>query len=358
MKIYRHFTALAVLGVLSLGAGAAEAHSTLEQSEANAGSRYKAIVRIPHGCGHKATTKVTIELPEGFLAAKPQAKAGWKIETVSGDYAKTYKLFGKDISAGVRMVVFSNGNLPSNHYDEFVVVGHLANFDKDTTLAFPVTQNCGKDASVAWTEVPQPGQNAHGLKNPAPTLLVRAAQEDHSHHHMHDETKHDDHSAHAGHGGAGHTAAGHEATHGNAMHADHQAAMPDMASVKAGDLQITAPLIRAMVPGSKVAGGFLTISNNGKDNDRLVGVTTDGVKQVEIHEMAMVDEVMKMRKLENGLAIPAGKTVELKPGGYHLMFIEPAKPYAEGDKVPVTLEFEKAGKVELAFPVGPRKGGH
>lgn len=330
MKIRRSFTALTAVSLLSLVAGAAHAHSALDQSEAKSGSRYKAIVRITHGCDAKATTKVSIELPEGFLAAKPQAKAGWKIETVSGDYAKSYKLSGKDVNTGVRKVVFSNGELPSNIYDEFVVVGHLANFDKDTTLAFPVTQECGNDASLAWTDVPQPGQNAHDLKNPAPTLLVRAAKEGHGGNEMHHEMKHD----------------------------DHKAAPAATAAIKAGDLEITAPFIRAMVPGSKVAGGFMTITNDGKTDDKLVSVSTDGVKHVEIHEMAMIDDVMKMRKMENGLAIPAGKAVELKPGGYHLMFIEPVKPYAEGESVPVTLEFEKAGKVAITFPVGPRKSGH
>ncbi|OYR19853.1 DUF1775 domain-containing protein [Brucella thiophenivorans] len=320
MKNARLLTSAISLFALCASACMANAHSSLDQSEATAGSRYKAVVRIPHGCDGKATTSVKIELPEGFIAAQPQAKAGWKIETAKGDYAQSYKVHGKDVTSGVKQVTFSEGELPSDFYDEFVVVGQLAKFDKDTTLSFPVTQYCGTDDSVAWTEIAADGQNPHDLKNPAPQLrvLVAAASDDHS---------------------------------GHGSHGDHA-----MAPTKVGDLSINGPSIRAMVPGAKVAGGFLTIKNDGKAADKLVSVTTTGVKRVEIHEMTMDNQVMKMRKLENGLDIPAGETVELKSGGYHLMFIQPDHPYKEGDKVSATLEFEKAGKVNLEFPVTPQSG--
>ncbi len=127
-------------------------------------------------------------------------------------------------------------------------------------------------------------------------------------------------------------------------------------TAKLGDLAVTAPSIRAMVPGASVAGGFMTIANRGKEADRLVSVATPGVKRVEIHEMKMDGEVMKMRKLDDGLPLPAGQTVQLKSGGYHLMFIQPEKPYRQGDSVPVTLTFQKAGKVEIAFPVTSQSG--
>lgn len=175
MKNARLLTSAISLFALCASAGMASAHSSLDQSEATAGSRYKAVVRIPHGCDGKATTSVKIELPEGFVSAQPQAKAGWKIETAKGDYAKSYKVHGKDVTSGVKQVTFSDGELPSDFYDEFVVVGQLATFDKDTTLSFPVTQYCGTDASVAWTEIAADGQNPHDLKNPAPQLRVLVA---------------------------------------------------------------------------------------------------------------------------------------------------------------------------------------
>src|SRR5690606_14914275 len=96
------FNALAIsLIMLGTSAGFAQAHSTLAEKEASAGSFYKASLRIPHGCGGKATTEVRVDLPEGFVSAQPQAKAGWKITTHKGDYSKPFKLNGKEIVSGV-----------------------------------------------------------------------------------------------------------------------------------------------------------------------------------------------------------------------------------------------------------------
>lgn len=336
MKNYRFLASAISIAALCASVGMANAHITLDQSEAKAGRFYKATFRIPHGCDGKATTEVKIELPEGFISAQPEMKSGWKIETVKGDYAQSYKVHGNDVTSGVKEVRFTGGDLPNDFYDEFTVVGQLAKFDKDTTLTFPVTQLCGSDASAAWAELAKDGQNPHDLEHPAPQLLVKAAD------------AHDEHAGHGGHGGHG----GHAGEHGKMHHASMQAATP----TKLGDLEITAPSVRAMVPGSKVAGGFLTIANDGKEADKLVSATTEGVKRVEIHEMSMQNDVMKMRELEGGLDIPAGEKVELKSGGYHLMFIEPQKPYKEGETVPVTLEFEKAGKVTIDFPVTAQSG--
>ncbi|MBB2972086.1 DUF1775 domain-containing protein [Mesorhizobium sp. RMAD-H1] len=295
--------------------GAAHAHATLEQDEAKAGSAYKAILRVPHGCDGKATTAVTLKLPEGFVSAQPMPKPGWKTEVVKGDYQKAYTVHGKEVRSGITEVRWTNGNLPDDFYDEFVVVGKLANLDKDTVLYFPATQLCGADASVAWTEIPAEGQDPHDLKGPAPQLKVIAASAD----------------EHAGHGSHDHAA---------------------QAAVKAGSIDISGPFLRAMVPGAKVGGGFVTLENEGKDADRLVGASSPAARRVEIHEMTMENDVMRMRQLKDGIEVPAGGKVELKPGGLHLMFMDVAKPFREGDTVPVTLEFEKSGKVEVMFKVG------
>ena len=121
--------------------------------------------------------------------------------------------------------------------------------------------------------------------------------------------------------------------------------------VKAGDLVITQPWSRATPGGAKIAGGFLTIENKGAVPDRLVSGAGDIAGKVEIHEMAMNNGVMTMRPLDNGLVIEPGKTVKLAPGGYHLMLMDLKQPFKQGDKVPVTLEFEKAGKVALSLDV-------
>lgn len=121
--------------------------------------------------------------------------------------------------------------------------------------------------------------------------------------------------------------------------------------VKAGGLVITQAWSRATPSGAKIAGGYLTIENKGTAPDRLVGGSGDIAGKVEVHEMAMNNGVMTMRPLDKGLTIDPGKTVKLAPGGYHLMIMDLKSPFKQGDKVPVTLEFEKAGKVKLSLDV-------
>ncbi|MDF0581656.1 copper chaperone PCu(A)C [Bradyrhizobium yuanmingense] len=134
--------------------------------------------------------------------------------------------------------------------------------------------------------------------------------------------------------------------------------------VKAGDLVVSQAWSRATPGGAKVAGGYLTIENKGNAADRLVSVSADIAGKAEIHEMAMDNGVMKMRALDKGLAIEPGKTVKLAPGGNHLMLQELKGPFKRGDRVPVTLQFEKAGKVTVALDVqgvgaqAPGDGGH
>jgi copper(I)-binding protein len=121
--------------------------------------------------------------------------------------------------------------------------------------------------------------------------------------------------------------------------------------VKAGDLAISQAWSRATPGGAKIGGGYLTIENKGAAPDRLIGGSADIAGKVEVHEMAMNNGVMTMRPLDKGLAIEPGKTVKLAPGGYHLMLSDLKNPLKKGDKVPVTLEFEKAGKVTISLDV-------
>jgi periplasmic copper chaperone A len=121
--------------------------------------------------------------------------------------------------------------------------------------------------------------------------------------------------------------------------------------VKAGDLVITQAWTRATPNGAKIGGGFLTIENKGSTPDRLIGGSTDAASKIEVHEMAMKDGVMTMRPLDNGLTIDPGKTVKLAPGGYHLMMFDLKDQLKQGDTVPVTLKFEKAGEVKVSLAV-------
>ena len=121
--------------------------------------------------------------------------------------------------------------------------------------------------------------------------------------------------------------------------------------VKAGDLVITQAWSRATPGGAKTGGGYLTIENKGSAPDRLIGGSADVAGKVELHEMSMKGGVMTMRPLDKGLTIEPGKTAKLAPGGLHLMLEDLKGPLKQGDKVPVTLEFEKAGKVQVSLDV-------
>jgi copper(I)-binding protein len=121
--------------------------------------------------------------------------------------------------------------------------------------------------------------------------------------------------------------------------------------VKAGNLVITQAWSRATPNGAKIGSGYFTVENKGASPDRLIGVTADIAGKVEVHEMATKDGVMTMRPVEKGLTIDAGKTVKLAPGGNHLMMFDLKSPLKQGDTVPVTLEFEKAGKAKISLDV-------
>ncbi|NTF07462.1 DUF1775 domain-containing protein [Agrobacterium rubi] len=319
MKI-RNVTVCAAL-LASVSAFPAFAHTSFVNPTAEQESTIVAALQVPHGCeGGLATTEVRIKLPEGFISAKPQPKAGWEIEIMEGDYQKSYMNHGSEVKNGPLEIRWKGGDLPDAYYDTFNVQGKISGVDAGTNLPFKVTQVCGKKGTANWDEIAAKGQDAHALKNPAPTIHVVAQQ-----------------------------MAGESHDHG---------AMDHMADVvKAGDLEISGAKSKAMLPGQPVGGGFVTIKNDGASDDRLVSVESSLVGRAEIHEMAMVNDVMKMRKLDAGIVIPAGQTIELTPGGLHFMFFNVSKPFAEGDKVPVTLTFEKAGKVQVTMDVGSTKGG-
>ncbi|MBN9669237.1 copper chaperone PCu(A)C [Roseibium aggregatum] len=128
-----------------------------------------------------------------------------------------------------------------------------------------------------------------------------------------------------------------------------------------GDLTISKAWTRATPPKAKAGGGFIEIVNNGSEADRLVAAKSDVSGKVELHEMAVIDDIMKMREMKGGIEIPAGETVTLQPGGLHIMFMGLSQPFEEGSTVPVVLTFEKAGDVSIELPVakmGAKEMGH
>ncbi|NWG24629.1 MAG: copper chaperone PCu(A)C [Pseudorhodoplanes sp.] len=120
---------------------------------------------------------------------------------------------------------------------------------------------------------------------------------------------------------------------------------------KVGSIDINHPWTRATPKGASVAGGYLSITNKGTSQDRLVGGSLHGAGRLEIHEMKMEGGIMKMRPLPDGILIKPGETVELKPGGYHVMFMDLKGPIEQGKPIKGTLIFEKAGKVDIEYTV-------
>lgn len=127
---------------------------------------------------------------------------------------------------------------------------------------------------------------------------------------------------------------------------------------KLGALEIGHPFARATPPNAPVSGGYMTIHNSGEEADRLISGEASFADRFEIHEMKMEGDVMKMRRLAEGLEIPAGGEVELKPGGSHIMFIGIDSQFKDGESRSVTLTFEKAGSIEVEFKVQDMKAMH
>ncbi|MBA4047448.1 MAG: hypothetical protein C0476_02770 [Sphingomonas sp.] len=131
-----------------------------------------------------------------------------------------------------------------------------------------------------------------------------------------------------------------------------------------GKLKIGHPWSRETAPGQSAGGGFLTITNTGKQADRLMSATSPAAAEVQIHTVSMTDGIMRMRELPGGLEIPAGATVALKPAGFHIMLIGLKTPLKQGKMVPAELRFQRAGKVKINFKVeaiayaGPEGGDH
>lgn len=123
--------------------------------------------------------------------------------------------------------------------------------------------------------------------------------------------------------------------------------------VRKGDLSISRPWTRQTAPGQSVGGGFMTIANDGKTADRLIGATSPAARTVEIHSMTMDGGIMRMRPVSGGLPIPAGGSLPLKPGGFHIMLIGLKAPLALGKTVPLTLRFQKAGTVIVQLKIEP-----
>lgn len=189
--------------------------------------------------------------------------------------------------------------LPGSERAEFVLRGKVP--ATPGTLWFKVVQTC--DTGVAdWAEVPASGNSTAGLKSPAAKLNVVAQ---------------------------------------------------GVATVDVRD-----GWVRQSVPGQSGTGAFMKLTS--PTGAKLVSISTPAAGVAEVHEMKMEGDTMKMRELAGGLDLPAGQTVELKPGGYHVMMMDLKGALAKGATVPMTLKFEDAKGVktslDVTLPVGTPEG--
>jgi uncharacterized protein YcnI len=294
--------ALAAAAV-SMSASFALAHATLGVTQSAPNATYRGVVQINHGCEGLPTTRVAVTIPDGVIGAKPMPKPGWTLATTKGPYAKAYPYFHGNLSEGVKQITWSGGTLPDDQFDEFVFVARITDaFQPGQTVYFPIDQDCAT-GGYHWAQIPAAGQDAHALKEPAPGVRLVAA-----------------------------------------------AGAP--AVITAGSLSIQAPWLRATPGGAKVAGGYVRVTNNGKEPDRLLDASLAVAGRGEVHRMSTENGIAKMAPVEGGLEIKPGDSVELKPGGYHLMFMDLKAGLTEGEVVKGTLDFEKAGRVEVSFRVG------
>lgn len=162
-------SAALVLGALVPAA----AHVSLEKGEAPAGSTYKAVFRVPHGCEGAPTNVVRVQIPEGVISVKPMPKPGWTLEKVRGTYEKAYDYYGTPTSEGVKEVIWKGGNLGDDEYDEFVLRGFLTpDLKVGETVYFPVVQECPEGKVERWIEIPAAGQSSDDLELPAPGVKL------------------------------------------------------------------------------------------------------------------------------------------------------------------------------------------
>lgn len=155
----------------------AQAHATLEKTTAPAGSHYKAVIRIGHGCDGAATHTVRVQLPPQMHQSKPMPKPGWELQRVQQKLDTPYDYYGETVTQDARELVWSGGNLPDDYYDEFVFTTVLAG-EVGQTLHVKTIQECA-GAQVRWEQIPVRGQNSHDLAFPAPGVKLEGV----AHHH-------------------------------------------------------------------------------------------------------------------------------------------------------------------------------
>ena len=160
----------------------AHAHIVLVEPQAIAGTYYKAVLRVGHGCSGASTTGLVVQVPEGFQGAKPQPKVGWVITTRKAKLARPYNSHGQVVTDDVvelRWLANQDAALPDEQFDEFAFMGRLP--EQAGPMWVKVLQLC-EGSQNNWSEIPTSGTSTRGLKLPAAWLDVQPAST-HEHHH-------------------------------------------------------------------------------------------------------------------------------------------------------------------------------
>lgn len=165
-----------IASALCMGALPAFSHISLGANSAPAGSAYKAVFQVGHGCDGSATTGITVQLPAGFQGVKPYPKAGWTLAVKKAKLAQPYDSHGKAVTEDVSVVSWTAASqeaaLQDAYFDEFMLRGTLP--QAAGPLWFKVLQTC-ENGSNDWSEVPASGTSTKGLKSPAVLLDVTGA---------------------------------------------------------------------------------------------------------------------------------------------------------------------------------------
>lgn len=161
---------LAAAGILL--ALPAQAHVTLDPASAPAGSYVRTSLRVPHGCNGAATTRISVEIPQGIYTAKPMPKPGWRLSIERRRLPNpAQNTHGHEVEEEVARITWEGGPLPDDQYDEFVLLLQAPN-EPGGTLFLPVTQGCEGGRTEAWVERPAAGQHTHDLARPAPAMRL------------------------------------------------------------------------------------------------------------------------------------------------------------------------------------------
>ncbi len=295
-------------------AGTAQAHAVLVEPSAQAGSNYKGAIRIGHGCEGSATTGIRISMPSGFGGAKPQPKSGWSESSKKGKLAQPSISQGQTITEDMVELEWKANTkeaaLPDGAIGEFTFTSKLPDAAGATWLR--ILQTCEKGQND-WAEIPATGTSIKGLKMPAALLTIKTAS-------------------------------------------------ASNVAVANANVTIRDSWVRPTVAGQKATGAFMKIT--AKENSKLLSVSSPVAGVAEVHEMKMEKDVMKMAAIPS-LDLPAGKSVELKPGSYHIMLMDLKSPVEKGTKLPLTLKFQdaKGGKFQVdllldaAMPMAPGQPG-